>query len=200
MGGMGHLLGAEESNTNTEEVKPGANQQQEDNQSSCYNNNDSIKNKVIIKNDSRLTTTTSEIQSIIKEEDVKSLLLLSNIQSNSAPGTNNASHVSQASQMGLINTSKEGVELEEKVKRKRGRNLQRQKNTNNVQTIIEQVSQVIPQPPSSCSSLCSPSQNNHVNESQSISLDDAISLMSLPQAEEKQMIYRKPHCLVVIEY
>lgn len=117
-GTHGTLLGAEESNTNTEEVKPGANQQQEDNQSSCYNNNDSIKNKVIIENDSRLTTTTSEIQSIIKEEDVKSLLLLSDIQSNSAPGTNNASHVSQASQMGLINTSKEGVELEEKVKEK----------------------------------------------------------------------------------
>ena len=97
--------------------------------------------------------------------------------------------MSQASQMGLINTSKEGVELEEKVKEKEEETYSIQKNTNNVQTIIEQVSQVIPPPPSFCSSLCSPSQNNHVNELQSISLDDVISLMSLPQAEEKQVIY-----------
>ncbi|MGA9169839.1 MAG: hypothetical protein WBZ20_06815, partial [Nitrososphaeraceae archaeon] len=62
------------------------------------NNNNSIKNKSIIENDSRLTTiTTSEIQSIIKEEDVKSLSPLSNIQSNSASHANNVSQASQPS-------------------------------------------------------------------------------------------------------
>ena len=69
---------------------------------------------------------------VVEEEDVKSQLLLSNIQSNSAPDTNNMSQasqasqpsmekgdalnsnsvdVSQASQMGLINRSKEGEEV-----------------------------------------------------------------------------------------
>jgi hypothetical protein len=197
-GTHGTLLGAEESNTNTEEVKAGA-KQQEDDQSSCYNNNNSIKNQVIIENDSRIITTTSEIQSIIKEEDVKSLLPLSNVQSNSTPDTNNASQasqtpytsvenrdalnsnsadVSQASQMGLITTSKEGEELEEEDVKEKEEDLQQHNNnnTNNAQTIIEQVSQMTPQ--SSSPSSCSSSQDNRINESQSISLDDAISLLA----------------------
>jgi hypothetical protein len=143
-----------------------------------------------------------------EEEDVKPLLLLSNVQSNSAPDINNASQashvsqrpntsvengdalnsncvdVSQASQMGLINTSKEGEELEEEdVKEKEEEDLQQynnnnnnNNNTNNAQTIIEQVSQVIP--PQSSSPSCSPSQDNHINESQSINLDDSISLLA----------------------
>lgn len=56
-GTHGTLLGAEESNTNTEEAKSGANQQQGDDQSSCYNNNNLINNKVIVESDSKLTTT-----------------------------------------------------------------------------------------------------------------------------------------------
>jgi hypothetical protein len=77
--------------------------------------------------------------------------------------------------MGLITTSKEGEELEEDVKEKEEDLQQHNNNTNNAQTIIEQISQVTPQSsPSSCSS----SQDNRINESQSISLDDAISLLA----------------------
>ena len=200
-GTHGTLLGVEESNTNTEEVKAGTNQQ-EDDQFSSYNNN-STKIRVI-ENECPSTTTTavSELRDIVIEEeyrDVKSLS--SKLQSDSAPDTNNVSqasqmpnksvknrdalqgnndNVSQASQIRLINTSKEGEEeVEEDVKQKEEEDLQQHNNnTNDAQTIIEQVSQVIPLPPPPSS--CSPSQDNHVNESQSIRLDDAISLMSLP--------------------
>jgi len=205
-GTLGTLLGVEESNTNTDEVRPGANQVEDD--QSSNNNNNFIKNQVIIENDSRLTATTSEIQSIIKGEDVKSQLLLSNVQSNSTPATNNvsqasqASHVSQpsvenghalqehndnvsqASQTGLTNTSKEGEELEEEdVREKEEEHLQQHnnKNTNNARTIIEQKSQVIP--PQSSSS--SPPQDNRINESQSFSLDDAICLLALPASKRE---------------
>jgi hypothetical protein len=89
-GTLGTLLGVEESNTNTDEVKRGTNQQEGDDQSSNNNNNnnnnknDSIKNKLIIENDSRLlTNNTTDVQSMIKEKDVNSPLILSNIQSNS---------------------------------------------------------------------------------------------------------------------
>ena len=58
--------------------------------------------------------------------------------------------------------------------------LRQQHNSNNrtdgsnAQVIIEQISQVISPP--HFSSSCSPPQDSHVNESQSISLDEAISL------------------------
>jgi hypothetical protein len=94
-------------------------------------------------------------------------------------------NVSQASQTGLTNTSKEGEELEEEdVKEKEEEDLQQHNNnnTNNGRTIIEQVSQVMPQ---SSPSSCSQSQDNHVNESQSISLDDAISLLTLPAGKSE---------------
>jgi len=58
-------------------------------------------------------------------------------------------------------------------------------NTNNAQTIIEQVSHVTPSPPPSSSS-CSQSQYNQVNESQSISLDDAICLLSPEPANKSE--------------
>ena len=148
---------------------------------------------------------------VVEEEDVKSLLPLSNIQSNSAPDTNNASqasHVSQTpytsvenghalnsnsvdvshvSQLGLINTSKEGEEVVQEDVKEKDEDIQQHNtnNTNNAQTIIEQVSQVMPPPPPSSSS-CSSSQDNRINESQSISLDDAISLLSpLPASKSE---------------
>jgi hypothetical protein len=102
--------------------------------------------------------------------------------------SNNA-NVSQASQMGLINTSKEGEKevIQEDVKEK-DEDIQQQhnnNNANNAQNIIEHKSQVMPPPPSSSFSSCSPSQDNHVNESQSISLDDAISLLTLPASKSE---------------
>ena len=100
----------------------------------------------------------------------------------------NSVDVSQASQMGLINTSKEGEEVVQEDVKEKDEDIQHNNNnnnTNNVQTIIEQISQVMPSPPSSSSSSCSPSQDNHVNESQSISLDDAISLLTLPASKSE---------------
>jgi hypothetical protein len=151
-GTHGTLLGVEESNTNTEEVKAGTNQQ-EDDQFSSYNNN-STKIRVI-ENECPSTTTTavSELRDIVIEEeyrDVKSLS--SKLQSDSAPDTKNVSHVyqmpnksvksrdvlqgnndnvSQASQIRLIKTSKEGEEeVEEDVKQKEEEDLQQHNNNN----------------------------------------------------------------------
>ena len=218
-GTHGTLLGAEESNTNIKEVKPDANQQQEGNDQSSNNNNNSIKNELIIENDPRLTTTTTtttEVQSmvVVEEEDVKSQLLLSNIQSNSAPDTNNMSQasqasqpsvekgdalnsnsvdVSQASQMGLINRSKEGEEVVQEDVKEKDEDIQHNNNNSNngsnVPTIIAQISQVMPSPPSSSSSSCSASHDDHVNESQSISLDDAISLLTLSASKSETNDY-----------
>ena len=100
----------------------------------------------------------------------------------------NSADVSQASQMGLINRSKEGEEVVQEDVKEKDEDIQQNNNnnnTNNAQTIIEHKSQVMPPPPSSSSSSCSPSQDNHVNESQSISLDDAISLLTLPASKSE---------------
>ena len=147
---------------------------------------------------------------VVEEEDVKSQLLLSNIQSNSAPDTNNMSQasqasqpsvekgdalnsnsvdVSQASQMGLINRSKEGEEVVQEDVKEKDEDIQHNNNNSNngsnVPTIIAQISQVMPSPPSSSSSSCSASHDDHVNESQSISLDDAISLLTLSASKSE---------------
>jgi hypothetical protein len=83
--------------------------------------------------------------------------------------------------MGLINTSEGREELEEDVKEKEEEDLQQHNNnTNNAQTIVEHKNQVIPQ------SSSSPSQDNRANESQSISLDDAISLLSPLPASKRE--------------
>jgi hypothetical protein len=74
--------------------------------------------------------------------------------------------------------------VQEDVRENEEGDLQQQNNNNNVRTIVEHKSQVTPPPsfPSSCSS----SQDNRINESQSISLDDAISLLSpLPASKSE---------------